>query len=113
MLPRLVAVAAFAFGLGIAMPTILYSQTGPFQPGANPVSNQAWSAVAVTPNDSTIIAPTRALYNGASPACTIVVTTNGASVSVTFQNVQPGEIIPVQAIKVGSGSTCTGIIALY
>lgn len=98
----------FAAGAG----AIAIAQDSTFRPGQNPVSNQAWSAVAITPSSASI-AVTRAIYNGAAAACNIVITPNGTTTQVTFQNVQPGEILPVQAIVVASSTTCTNLLALY
>ena len=113
-LSRLVAVAAFACGLGVAVPTLLHSQSNALNPGANPISNQAWSSSAVTPSNTTILNPTRALYaNGGASACTIVGRLSGDAGLQSYQNVQPGEILPFQFIQVGASSTCTNIIALY
>lgn len=115
MRPRLasvVAAAAFAFGLGVALPT--WSQDATFRPGANPISNQGYNSVAITPSDTTQIGPTRALFMGAAAACTITIVPNGSSTAVAFANVQPGEILPVQASLVkNTGTTCTGIVAIY
>ncbi len=111
---KILAAAAFAFGLGVGLPTLLHSQTGPFQPGANPISNQAFSSAAVTPSDTTVLRPTRALYaNGGSSACTIIGQLNGDTTTQSYQNVQPGEILPFQFVKVGASSTCTNIIAVF
>lgn len=100
--------------LALLGPEIAWGQTGQFNPAAAPVSNQAWNAVAVTPGSQSI-PPTRAIYNGGSAACAIVVQPNGASsgTTVTFANVQPGEILPVQATAITGSTTCTGVVALY
>jgi hypothetical protein len=89
-----------------------HAQTGTFNPGANPVSNQAWSFTPLT-GSSTNIQVTRGLYIGAVSACNITVTPNGSSTAVTFTNVQPGEILPIQIINFGASSTCTSVVGLY
>jgi archaellum component FlaF (FlaF/FlaG flagellin family) len=98
--------------VAIAVVSWALAQTGPFQPGSNPSSNQAWNSVAVTPA-ATPIPVTRALYNGNPTACTIVITPNGSTTQVSFLNVQPGELLPVQATVVAASSTCGSIVALY
>ena len=89
------------------------AQNATFQPAGPTSVNQAWNAVAVTPSDSTTLTPTRAIYNGGSSACSIYITPNGGTTSVLFANVQPGEILPVQAKVIGTSTTCTGVVALY
>jgi hypothetical protein len=102
MRPRLaLAGVAFAFGLGVALPT--WSQDSPFRPGANPVSNQGWNAAVIT--TGTAYTLSRAIFMGGAAACNITFTMNGGA-SVQFQNVQPGEILPVQTTLV-SATTCT------
>jgi len=90
-----------------------HAQTGQFNPGANPISNQAWSAVAITPG-TTNIPVTRAIWgNGGASACTLTFTPNGTTTAVSLGNVQPGEILPVQAINISNSSTCTSIVGFY
>jgi hypothetical protein len=89
-----------------------HAQTGNFQPGANPISNQAWSATLLT-GSTTNIQVTRALFIGAASACNITVTPNGTSTALTLTNVQPGEILPIQIINFSASSTCTSVVALY
>jgi hypothetical protein len=68
-------------------------------------------AVAVTPNDSTLIPATRALYVGTGG--TLVVTMAEDGVDATFTNVAAG-IFPVQVTKVlSTGTTASDIVALY
>lgn len=97
----ILAAAAFAFALGVALPT--FSQDSPFRPGANPVSNQGWNAAVITTGAAYTLS--RAVYMGAAAACSITFTLNGGA-SIQFQNVQPGEILPVQTTLV-SATTCT------
>ena len=97
----------------IAGSLVALAQNATFQPSGPTSVNQAWNAVAVTPSDSTTLTPTRAIYNGGSSACSIYITPNGGTTSVLFANVQPGEILPVQAKVIGTSTTCTGVVALY
>jgi hypothetical protein len=91
-----------------------WGQAQNFQPGANPVSNQGYSSAAVTPSDTANIAVTRALYVGNASACNINMQLNGDTAARVWVNVQPGEIIPVQAIAVkNTSTTCGNILAIY
>ena len=74
--PRLLFLGALAGAYSYPLVGAGHAQTGMFQPGANPISNQAWTIVAVTPG-ATNIPVTRALFNGNSTACNIAVTPNG------------------------------------
>lgn len=107
MLPKLVAIAAFSFGLGIALPGIVHSQSNRFQPGANPVSNQPWDEAVITVG--TPFQVTRAIYNGNATACNITVTTN-AGTSIQHQNVQPGEYLIGQFTLVSASSCGAGVL---
>lgn len=90
----------------------VWAQSSPFQPGANPVSNQGYDAAVITVG--TAFNVTRAIYNGNATACNITMTTNKGTASIQFQNVQPGEFLPVQATLV-SASTCTAgtLLAIF
>ena len=90
---------------------VVRAQSVPFQPGANPVSNQGYDAASITVG--TAFNVTRAIYNGNGTACNITLTTNKGT-SVQFQNVQPGQFLPVQATVV-SASTCTAgtLLAIF
>lgn len=84
--------------------------------GAQHERNNAFRSFAVTPSDSVVLAngPTSALYMGAAAACNITMKLNGDATAVLFSNVQPGEILPVQALLIqATGTTCTAIVALY
>jgi hypothetical protein len=73
----------------------------------------ATGAVAVTPNDSTVV-DFAALYVGG--AGTVTVTTlnaSGADADVLFTGVPAGTILPVHCSKVKStGTTATSIVGL-
>jgi len=91
-------------------PLPAWAQSQAFQPGAGPVSNQAWNAAAIV-----VATPfaqvSRAIYNGNASACNITVTMNGGT-SVQFQNVGAGQILPIQATVV-SASSCSNLLVLY
>ena len=68
-------------------------------------------AVAVTPNDSTVIPVCRALYIGTGGS--LVVRMADDQNNVTFTNV-PAGIFPVQVDRVlSTGTSASGIVALY
>lgn len=75
------------------------------------VRNNGFRSAAITPG-STFITATSAVFNGGSAACNITMQLNGDSTTTTWNNVQPGEILPVQAVLIPS-TTCTGLIAIY
>lgn len=72
------------------------------------------SAVAVTPNDSTVLAPTAALYIGGAGNVAVVMAGEGnLNVSVTFTAPPVGTILPLAVKKVmATGTTATLIVAL-
>lgn len=77
----------------------------------------AHNASAVTPNDSTVIPTTRALYVGVSGNITVRMADNFAQGTggdnILFVAVPVG-ILPIQVDKVYStGTAATSIIALY
>lgn len=75
--------------------------------------NNGYRSVAVTPSNTPML-PTSAIFNGNSTACNIQMQLNGDSTTIVWNNVQAGEILPVQAVLIPSGSTtCTNLIALY
>lgn len=88
------------------------------------VRNQSTTWVAVTPSDTIPLAPPtgasgglpKAIFNGnGTTECNIAVKSAIAgSVAVTFNNVQPGEILPISpAYVMATGTTCVSISALY
>lgn len=77
------------------------------------VRNNAWRSAAITPGTTPIL-PTSAIFNGDSTACNITMALNGdQGNTVVWNNVQPGEILPVQAVLITAATTCTGLVALY
>jgi hypothetical protein len=75
------------------------------------VRNNGYRSAAIAASANPII-PTSAIFNGSAAACSITMQLNGDTAAATWSNVQPGEILPVQALIVSS-TTCTGLIALY
>ena len=74
------------------------------------ISNAA-RAVAVTPNDTTVIQTTRALWVGV--AGNVAVRMAGDGLTITFTGAPIG-VLPVQVDKVlSTGTTATTILALY
>ena len=71
----------------------------------------AFNAAAVTLSDSTVLAPTRALYIGAGGNLKV---TMAYGSEVTFVGLAAGSILPVQVTKCfATGSTAASVIALY
>ena len=76
------------------------------------VRNNGYRSAAITPSNTPITA-TSAIYNGNSVACNITMQLNGDSSTIVWQNVQPGEILPVQAVLITASTTCANLVALY
>jgi len=75
-------------------------------------SDPARKAVAITPNDSTEIPVTRAIYIGGSGD--LVVRLEGDSANVTFYGVTAGSILPLKAKLVAATSTtASNMLGLY
>ena len=69
------------------------------------------SAAAVTPNDSTVLALTRALWVGTGGNLKV---TMGYGTDVTFTAVPDGKLMPIRVTKVFStGTTASNIVAIY
>lgn len=75
-------------------------------------SNPAQDGIGVTPSDATVYVPyIRALRIG-NAGTVVIVTPRGST--LTFQNVQDGETLPIAAYQVlATGTTATGIIGYY
>jgi hypothetical protein len=87
-------------------------QAGP----PNEVINQATKAVAVTPSDTVDFSfgPTRGIYIGAAAACNMQVLMGSDTASVTFNNLQVGQFLPLRVKRIFvTSTTCTNILALY
>lgn len=71
----------------------------------------AFDAAAVTPSNSTDLAPTRALYVGTGGNLRV---TTAYGADVVFANVPTGSILPVQVTRVwATNTTASSVIALY
>lgn len=74
------------------------------------VSDPAKFGQTVTPSDSTVLTPTRALYIGVGGDVSVLMMNN---VTVTFKNVTVG-ILPIQVTKVlATDTTASSILALW
>jgi hypothetical protein len=83
-----------------------------FNHAAN-LESPAWTAVAVTPNDSADLArvATRGLYIGGDGNLSVVMSGGG---TVAFTGLLGGTILPVRVDRVRStGTTAQDIVALY
>lgn len=70
----------------------------------------AIGAISITPADTDLAAPVRALYIGGAGNVKITDTLGNAT---TFNAVQAGSILPVMAVRVWStGTTATSIVGL-
>lgn len=70
----------------------------------------AVNCIAITPADTDLVQPVRAIYVGGSGNLKINDTGNGA---VTFYNVPAGVILPVMARRIyATGTTATNIVGL-
>ena len=76
------------------------------------VRNNGYRSALVTTGNTPIIA-TSAIFNGNATACNITMQLNGDSSTIVWQNVQPGEILPVQAVLITAATTCSNLVALY
>lgn len=76
----------------------------------------AHGAAVVTPSDATVIPVCRALYVGTTGNLTVRMvdsTTQGVGATVVFTNVAVG-IFPIQVDMVlATGTTASGIVAMY
>lgn len=104
-------------GFLLFLATPCFAQTTQFQPGADPVSNQAYYGVAISPSNSATFAPTRGIMtngDGAGNSCALNVVFNGKSTTVLMNGIQIGYPYPFQITAVKSTSTtCTGITVFY
>lgn len=69
----------------------------------------AISGRAVTPSDTTIVGPTRALYVGTTG--TLVVLMNADAAPITLTTVPAGSYLPLSVMKVMAATTATNIVA--
>jgi hypothetical protein len=69
-------------------------------------------AVAVTPNDSTVLTPTRGLHVGSGGNVTVRMV--GDQATVTFTAVQTGQLLPISVDQVHStNTTASSITAVW
>lgn len=79
--------------------------------GSLNVQSSGLSAVAVTPNDSTVISATKGLYLGATGDAVVIMADGN---DATFKNLSGGIVHPLSVTKVkATGTTATNIIAVY
>lgn len=75
------------------------------------VRNNFYSAVAITPNDSTIITETKGIYVGGSGNVAVKM---ADGTTVTFTAMAAGVFHPLAVTKVlATGTTATSIMAAY
>jgi hypothetical protein len=78
----------------------------------NDLSEPAGNLVAVTPNDSTDIAETRALWIGGAGNVTVDMAGGGTNVTVT--GALAGTFLPLRVTRVyDTDTTATNILAVY
>ncbi len=108
----LLCVVAIVVSVAVSLAQTPGSLGGPPQE----VMNQGVSTAAVTPTDNTLLpnGTTRSLFNGNATVCTIAVKLFRDTSAVTFNNVQPGQFLPLRAaVVMNTGTSCTNIVALY
>ena len=79
---------------------------------ARTVESSYRGGVAVTASDTTVIAPTRGLYIGATGNVTVDFADGSTNVLLTAPAL--GIVIPISVVKVkATGTTASGIVAIY
>lgn len=79
---------------------------------ARVVTESFRGGVAVTPNDTTLLAPTRGLYIGGAGNVTVDFADGTTDVLLTAAIV--GTLYPISVIRVkATGTTATAIVAMY
>jgi hypothetical protein len=79
-----------------------------------PVFNQGVGLVALTKSDTTLLVKVRALYIGDATACNVALELQNDTAAVTLTNVQPGEVLPLSAIRLMStNTTCAAVVGIY
>lgn len=113
------AAAAAVLAFLVVATTARAQQTPPINPPQVPTwtMNQAAKSVAITPTNGATFGPTKAIYTAgtsAGGACVMVMKLFLDSATQTWTNVPAGAVLPVMAIDIeASGTTCTGVLALY
>lgn len=75
-------------------------------------SDPSFSFAAVSPDDATILRPTRAIYVGVTGDLSVMGAEDGAA--VVFAAVPAGSLMPLRVVKVlSTGTTAGGIVALF
>lgn len=108
-------IGAALAALLVTMPAAPWHQAwAQLPPSGQPVLNQAVSAAAITPSDSTIFKQTRGLHVGDAAACAVKVMFANDSVAVVLSNLQPGGVYPYSIIRLYAtgGTTCAAVAAL-
>ena len=78
--------------------------------GSGDATISAVDGAAITPSDSVVIQTTRSIYVGVTGNLTLTMLSGNV---VTFPNVPVG-IFPAQATKImATGTTASGIVAMY
>lgn len=73
----------------------------------------AANAIAITPHDTTAVEPCRALYVGGAGNLTVRMAAETGSTNVLFA-VVAGAVLPLSVrLVLATGTTATGIVALY
>ena len=72
-------------------------------------------AVAITPDNSTLMPETRGIYVGVGGVVVALMRgASGAYAAVTFKNVPSGAVLPIRCTRINSTSTtATNMLALY
>src|SRR5258706_5288099 len=116
---RFVFAAFFSFWIGVALGAP--ADDGQIAGARTWILDQPRLGVAITPDDANdlAIAPTRFLYTAGvvttGAACVIVVRlADGGTTNLTFSFFAPGVLHRMEVKRVlATGTTCTGILALY
>jgi hypothetical protein len=109
----------FLFSVLVLYITIALAQQ-PTPPTGAAVLNQGLASQVWAPSDTGVInPPARAIYNGNGTGCNIAMAlTNdkpaSPSAAAVWQNIQPGEIIPVSVKAIyATNTTCTNIVVIW
>jgi hypothetical protein len=80
-------------------------------PGPSSPTAPALRARGVTPNDVTVVGPTRAVWVAAGGDLEVLMA--GDTVSVLIGGVPDGTLLPLSVAKILTGTTASGIVALF
>lgn len=73
------------------------------------LDSPAYDAFAITANGSTLDTTTRMLYVGTGGTVVAVMASGG---TVTFDNVQNGDVLPIRVQAVESSTSASGLVGL-